>query len=78
MTFYYYYYYLRYRTWSDREIRTLLTRIYGVPLNYRVLMEFESFILNCSKYYDIGITKNINNNYERYSDSVLVSDFIYK
>ncbi|KAK6644986.1 hypothetical protein RUM43_001262 [Polyplax serrata] len=57
-------------TWSDREIRTLLTRIYGVPLNYPVLLEFVDLILNCTT--EFNSPSDVNTpSYERYSDSKL-------
>jgi hypothetical protein len=63
-----------FRTWSDREIRTLLTRLYDIPLNYARVVKFENDIVNCSKdlseeLSDINIPTPP---YERYQDSKLV------
>ncbi|PSN30517.1 hypothetical protein C0J52_26582, partial [Blattella germanica] len=57
-------------TWSDREIRTLLTRCFELPLNYARVVKFESDITNCSK--DLPEEINISTPpYERYQDSKL-------
>lgn len=56
-------------TWSDREIRTLLTRVYQLPLSYAIVEHFESMLLNCSetkKFTQVQTPK-----YERYLDSRL-------
>ncbi|PSN30812.1 hypothetical protein C0J52_26045 [Blattella germanica] len=61
-------------TWSDREIRTLLTRCFELPLNYARVVKFESDITNCSK--DLPEEINISTPpYERYQDSKLVRYF---
>ncbi|XP_018406670.1 PREDICTED: N-acetylglucosamine-1-phosphotransferase subunits alpha/beta [Cyphomyrmex costatus] len=58
------------RTWSDREIRTLLSRLYPLPLDYNLIMEFESEIINCS--HRINLPKLIEiPAEERYLDSTL-------
>lgn len=58
-------------TWSDRELRTLLSKLYDLPLSYATIDHFEAIIHNCSK------GKNVNDvptpPYERYIDSGLVS-----
>ncbi|KAI4487528.1 hypothetical protein M0804_005677 [Polistes exclamans] len=57
-------------TWSDREIRTLLSRLYPLPLDYNLVVEFEDSIINCSKHLilkeDIKAPPG-----ERYLDSTL-------
>ncbi|XP_055595451.1 N-acetylglucosamine-1-phosphotransferase subunits alpha/beta [Uranotaenia lowii] len=35
-------------TWSDREIRTLLTKIYTLPLDWSAVRYFEEVVTNCS------------------------------
>lgn len=35
-------------TWSDREIRTLLTKIYNLPLDWSAVRYFEEVVTNCS------------------------------
>ncbi|KAL1502705.1 hypothetical protein ABEB36_007812 [Hypothenemus hampei] len=57
------------RTWSDREIRNLLTKIYELPLSYEIVDHFEEFLVNCSelKKYPGHVTPP----YERYIDSKL-------
>ncbi|XP_072758380.1 N-acetylglucosamine-1-phosphotransferase subunits alpha/beta isoform X2 [Anoplolepis gracilipes] len=58
------------RTWSDREIRTLLSRLYPLPLDYNLVMEFESAITNCS--HDTILSEIIDvPPGERYLDSTL-------
>ncbi|XP_050452786.1 N-acetylglucosamine-1-phosphotransferase subunits alpha/beta isoform X2 [Cataglyphis hispanica] len=59
------------QTWSDREIRTLLSRLYPLPLDYNLVMEFENAITNCS--HDIILTSEIIDvpPGERYLDSTL-------
>ncbi|XP_023723247.1 N-acetylglucosamine-1-phosphotransferase subunits alpha/beta isoform X3 [Cryptotermes secundus] len=60
-------------TWSDREIRTLLTRSYDLPLNYARVVKFENDIVNCSKELSEELS-NVNvptPPYERYQDSNL-------
>ncbi|XP_044763416.1 N-acetylglucosamine-1-phosphotransferase subunits alpha/beta [Coccinella septempunctata] len=56
-------------TWSDREIRTLLTRIYQLPLSYAIVEHFELMLLNCSQN---AVFKEVKTpKYERYLDSHL-------
>ncbi|XP_019882815.2 N-acetylglucosamine-1-phosphotransferase subunits alpha/beta isoform X2 [Camponotus floridanus] len=58
------------RTWSDREIRTLLSRLYPLPLDYNLVMEFENAITNCS--HDTVLSEIIDvPPGERYLDSTL-------
>lgn len=35
-------------TWSDREVRTLLTRIYALPLSWGAVRFFEDIVINCT------------------------------
>nr|XP_012221033.1 PREDICTED: N-acetylglucosamine-1-phosphotransferase subunits alpha/beta [Linepithema humile] len=58
------------RTWSDREIRTLLTRLYPLPLDYNLVMEFESAITNCSHRANLPEIVDVPLG-ERYLDSAL-------
>ncbi|VEN43957.1 unnamed protein product [Callosobruchus maculatus] len=56
-------------TWSDREIRTLLTKLYELPLSYSIVDHFEAILLNCSEkktFPDVSTPE-----YERYIDSKL-------
>ncbi|CAH1118559.1 unnamed protein product [Phaedon cochleariae] len=56
-------------TWSDREIRTLLTRMYELPLSYEVVDHFEMILLNCS---EAGVSPETStSSYERYMNSRL-------
>lgn len=60
-------------TWSDREIRTLMTRLYPAPLNPHHLLQFEEFVLACARNMPsvepiIPISTPM---YERYQDSPL-------
>lgn len=61
-----------FRTWSDREIRTLLSRLYPLPLDYNLVMEFESEITNCSRRANLPVIVDVPPG-ERYLDSTLVS-----
>ncbi|XP_018363919.1 PREDICTED: N-acetylglucosamine-1-phosphotransferase subunits alpha/beta isoform X3 [Trachymyrmex cornetzi] len=55
---------------KSREIRTLLSRLYPLPLDYNLVMEFESEIINCS--HRINLPKIIKiPPGERYLDSTL-------
>ncbi|KAJ8956361.1 hypothetical protein NQ318_015099 [Aromia moschata] len=56
-------------TWSDREIRTLLTKLYELPLSYAVVDHFEAMLLNCSENWDLPVVSTPS--YERYIDSKL-------
>ncbi|XP_011343574.1 N-acetylglucosamine-1-phosphotransferase subunits alpha/beta isoform X3 [Ooceraea biroi] len=58
------------RTWSDREIRTLLSRLYPLPLDYNLVVEFESAITNCSRRTDVPEIVDVPPG-ERYLDSTL-------
>lgn len=64
-------------TWSDREVRTCLTRIYPPPLDWSAMRFFEEVVQNCSTL--LGLDGNANKIvhstlvYERYEDSNLVS-----
>ncbi|KAL1132297.1 hypothetical protein AAG570_010254 [Ranatra chinensis] len=53
-------------TWSDREIRTILTRLYSLPLNRVSVLHFETMLKQCAK-----PRQNISHLYERYLDSNL-------
>ena len=57
-------------TWSDREIRTLLSRLYPLPLDYSLVVEFENTITNCSNHLSITEISNPPPG-ERYLDSSL-------
>ncbi|KZC05291.1 N-acetylglucosamine-1-phosphotransferase subunits alpha/beta [Dufourea novaeangliae] len=57
-------------TWSDREIRTLLSRLYPLPLDYSLVVEFENAITNCSNVMKISEISNPPLG-ERYLDSSL-------
>jgi hypothetical protein len=67
-------FYCLYRTWSDREIRTLLTQLHALPLSFSTVSNFETLIINCSHelpkhlYEDVSVPP-----YERYVDSKMVS-----
>ncbi|XP_017756705.1 PREDICTED: N-acetylglucosamine-1-phosphotransferase subunits alpha/beta [Eufriesea mexicana] len=57
-------------TWSDREIRTILSRLYPLPLDYNLVVEFENAIMNCSNH--VQVTEILNPPPgERYLDSSL-------
>lgn len=59
-------------TWSDREIRTLLTKLYELPLSYQIIEHFENILLNCTEKFTSK--KEISTpEFERYIDSHLVS-----
>ncbi|XP_031784981.1 N-acetylglucosamine-1-phosphotransferase subunits alpha/beta [Nasonia vitripennis] len=60
------------QTWSDREIRTLLSRMYPLPLDYSLVVDFGNAIHNCSRRIDLsGITTLPPPPGERYLDSTL-------
>jgi UDP-N-acetylglucosamine-lysosomal-enzyme len=70
-------------TWSDREIRTLLTRIHSLPLDLEQINSFEKTIIDCAtNMSNMGIElpspKTMSQLYERYYDSKLplVSEFL--
>ncbi|KAH8316303.1 hypothetical protein KR067_004691 [Drosophila pandora] len=62
-------------TWSDREVRTFLTRIYPPPLDWSAMRYFEEVIQNCTR--SLGLDLKIETVehstlvYERYEDSNL-------
>ncbi|XP_065369836.1 N-acetylglucosamine-1-phosphotransferase subunits alpha/beta isoform X2 [Calliphora vicina] len=61
-------------TWSDREIRTFLAKIFQLPLDWSAVRFFEDVIHNCSLLHKSNIVKNIRYTtvmYERYEDSNL-------
>lgn len=58
-------------TWSDRELRTLLSKLYELPLSYAMVDHFEAILLNCSE--SINDVEVLTPPYERYIDSRLVS-----
>lgn len=74
-------------SWSDREIRTLLTRISPLPLDWATVRYFEEIVANCStsqkggrnggarmaKREDGEVGVGVTNDYERYIDSSIVS-----
>ncbi|XP_013792057.1 N-acetylglucosamine-1-phosphotransferase subunits alpha/beta-like, partial [Limulus polyphemus] len=62
---------LQERTWSDREIRTVLTHLYNLPLEYAKIQEFEANMVNCSKHLATGYIEISTPPYERYLDSKL-------
>jgi hypothetical protein len=67
-----------FRTWSDREIRTLLARMYPLPLDYNLVINFESIISNCSRLVNLqDVSTATPPAGERYLDSTLVSVFIF-
>lgn len=56
-------------TWSDREIRTILTKIYQLPLDWSTVKYFEDNFKNCSKQL-IDLTEPATTLiYERYENS---------
>lgn len=64
------------KSWSDREIRTLLTRIYSLPLMASQVLDFEELITGCMSNSSISKTlpQPIVSDYppfERYYDSKL-------
>ncbi|XP_058987006.1 N-acetylglucosamine-1-phosphotransferase subunits alpha/beta-like [Musca domestica] len=63
-------------TWSDREIRTFLSKIFPLPLDWSAVRFFEGVIQNCSqspeyKYEDFAHKRHTTVLYERYEDSHL-------
>lgn len=60
------------RTWSDREIRTLLTRLHDLPLDYEMISELENILINCSINIQFESLVPSTPQYERYIDSKLV------
>ncbi|CAG0878998.1 unnamed protein product [Darwinula stevensoni] len=58
-------------TWSDREIRTLLSRMVSLPLLMSDIRTFEDLILNCSKHLPPEYFQGSTPAFERYLDSPL-------
>ncbi|KAH8321672.1 hypothetical protein KR074_011473 [Drosophila pseudoananassae] len=62
-------------TWSDREVRTFLTRIYPPPLDWSAMRYFEEVIQNCTRNLGLDIKiETVEHStlvYERYEDSNL-------
>lgn len=57
-------------TWSDREIRTVLTNLHDLPLEYSNVQKMESLLLDCDKNFT-HVNSISTPPYERYADSVL-------
>ncbi|XP_011302956.1 N-acetylglucosamine-1-phosphotransferase subunits alpha/beta [Fopius arisanus] len=57
-------------TWSDREIRTLLSRMHPLPLDYSFVLQFENSIKNCSEKMKLESPPEVPPG-ERYLDSSL-------
>lgn len=58
-------------TWSDREIRTLLTRIYDLPLTLNYIKSFEKLIVDCAADLKSYNVPSSTPSFERYFDSDL-------
>ncbi|XP_033154779.1 N-acetylglucosamine-1-phosphotransferase subunits alpha/beta [Drosophila mauritiana] len=62
-------------TWSDREVRTFLTRIYQPPLDWSAMRYFEEVIQNCTRNLGMHLKADTVEHstlvYERYEDSNL-------
>ncbi|KAF8795915.1 N-acetylglucosamine-1-phosphotransferase like protein [Argiope bruennichi] len=58
-------------TWSDREIRTVLTRLYDLPLEFSTVAGFEQIIINCSQSATDPLMQPSAPHGERYYDSKL-------
>lgn len=57
-------------TWSDREIRTILTKIYSLPLDWSAVKYFEDIFKNCStNLIDESLEPASTLVYERYENS---------
>ncbi|XP_004520693.1 N-acetylglucosamine-1-phosphotransferase subunits alpha/beta [Ceratitis capitata] len=60
-------------TWSDREVRTFLARMYPLPLDWSAVRYFEEVVSNCSRDLDEDTHKTYKEYstlvYERYEDS---------
>lgn len=69
---YVYHFVFTFSTWSDREIRTLLTQLYELPLSYATVDHFESLLLNCTENGNFPEVETPP--YERYVDSKLVGN----
>ena len=64
------------KSWSDREIRTLLTRIYSLPLDSDAVLDFEEMITTCASNDSllVNLPEPVVSDYppyERYYDSKL-------
>lgn len=64
-------------TWSDREIRTLLTKLYELPLTYQIVEQFERVLINCTEK-SVNYPQVSTPEFERYIDSRLVSVVLLK
>jgi hypothetical protein len=60
--------YFDFSTWSDREIRTLATQLYSIPLTRGSILHFEGLLQRCAKGHPVQPVPP----YERYLDSKLV------
>ncbi|GBN29536.1 N-acetylglucosamine-1-phosphotransferase subunits alpha/beta [Araneus ventricosus] len=58
-------------TWSDREIRTVLTRLYDLPLEFSTVAGFEQLVINCSQSTTAPLVQSSVPHGERYYDSKL-------
>ncbi|XP_065083058.1 N-acetylglucosamine-1-phosphotransferase subunits alpha/beta [Ochlerotatus camptorhynchus] len=67
-------------TWSDREIRTLLAKIYNLPLDWSAVRYFEEVVTNCSLHQNnyLPLEHQLEQKfvystlvYERYEDSTI-------
>ncbi|XP_034653744.1 N-acetylglucosamine-1-phosphotransferase subunits alpha/beta [Drosophila subobscura] len=62
-------------TWSDREVRTFLTRMYAPPLDWSAMHYFEEVVQNCTRALGLFVTPDpvVHSTlvYERYEDSNL-------
>ncbi|XP_058829054.1 N-acetylglucosamine-1-phosphotransferase subunits alpha/beta [Topomyia yanbarensis] len=67
-------------TWSDREIRTLLAKIYNLPLDWSAVRYFEEVVTNCSLQQNnfVPLEHQLDQRhiyptlvYERYEDSTI-------
>ncbi|XP_017485356.1 PREDICTED: N-acetylglucosamine-1-phosphotransferase subunits alpha/beta isoform X1 [Rhagoletis zephyria] len=59
-------------TWSDREVRTFLARMYPLPLDWSAVRFFEEVVGNCSRDLDVSHKSTEEYTtlvYERYEDS---------
>jgi hypothetical protein len=66
-------------TWSDREIRTLLTRIFDLPLTLSSIKSFEAMVADCAANLTAVRTPATTPPFERYFDSdlpVVSSDLV--
>lgn len=57
------------RTWSDREIRTIMAQLYRLPLTKDSVSHFEGMLSKCME----GLPTSPQPPYERYLDSNLVT-----